>query len=370
MVTTTGAIGLPFQEAIDYFRQKTDMPTKHWTAVMDEAHARSFMVAGAADKALVGDFRKAVDKAISQGTGLQDFRKDFDSLVEKYGWSHAGTANWRAKIIYQTNMSTAHAAGRYAQMTDPDVLKAFPYWQYQHMNCPHPRMQHLAWSGMVLRADDPFWATCYPPNGWKCHCVVLTVSERGLARMGKSGPDKSPDLKWQTYIDRTTGVVTKYPAGVDPGFAYNPGKAWKDGAKQPVRAPNVQAVGTVPPVLAQPGKTVVAPDVLQKFLEAPEDGGVQVAEMRDGPVVLTKDAVKAAHQRRLSLDAETVAKVTDGLVGARTPVKVTSEKRPAMIRADGFWATVQWNAEQKIWEILDISDAGEPGAAVGEDNDQ
>ena len=278
MPSTASAIGLPFQEAVDYFRQKTDMPTKHWTAVMDEAHARSFMVAGAADKALVGDFRQAVDKAISQGTGLQDFRKDFDELVKKYGWSHTGTAAWRAQIIYRTNMSNAFAAGRYAQMTDPDVLAAFPYWQYQHVNCPHPRLQHVAWSGMVLRADDPFWATCYPPNGWMCHCIVTTVSERGLARMGKTGPDKSPDLKWQTYIDRTTGVVTRYPAGVDPGFAYNPGKAWKDNAKQPVKAPRVTPVGPPPPVLASPGQTAVAPDVLQAFLRKP-DGAVQVGTL-------------------------------------------------------------------------------------------
>lgn len=364
MATTASAIGLPFQEAIDYLRQKTDMPTKHWTAVMDEAHARSFMVAGAANKAIVGDFREAVDKAISKGTGLHEFRKDFDTIVKKHGWSHTGTANWRAKIIYQTNMSNAFAAGRYAQMTDPDVLKAFPYWQYQHMNCPHPRMQHLAWSGMVLRADDPFWATCYPPNGWNCHCVVLTVSERGLVRMGKSGPDKSPDLKWQTYVDRKTGVVTKYPYGVDPGFAYNPGKAWKDGTKQPVKAPNVRAVGLPPPVLARPGTAAVQPEVLQKFLAAPEDGGVQVSEMRDDPVVLTKDAVKAADQHKLTLDAETVAKA------ARVLVKASPVAHSPTIRAEGLLVTAQWQAEQKIWAIIEIRDAAEHDAAAAEDNDQ
>ena len=297
MPSTASAVNLPFKEAIDYFRQKTDIPTKHWTAVMDEAHARSFMVAGAASKALVKDFRGAVDKAISQGTGLQDFRKTFDTLVEKHGWSHTGSANWRAKVIYQTNMSNAFAAGRYAQMTDPDVLAAFPYWQYQHVNCPHPRMQHLAWSGMVLRADDPFWATCYPPNGWGCHCIVLAVSERRLASMGKTAPDKSPDLKWMEYINKTTGVVTKYPAGVDPGFAYNPGKAWKDGAKQPVKAPDVKPMGPVPPVMAQPGASAVPQEVLRKFLAAPQ-GSVQVGALdaktmkalgAESPAVLLSD---------------------------------------------------------------------------------
>ncbi len=278
MPSTASAINLPFDEAVDFFRQKVDMPTKHWTAVMDEAHARSFMVAGAASKSLVADFRQALDKAVSKGTGLQEFRKDFDDIVKRHGWSHTGTANWRAKIIYSTNMSTAFSAGRYAQMTDPDVLAAFPYWLYVHVNCPNPRLQHLAWSGMVLRADDPFWATCYPPNGWGCHCMVVTVSERGLARMGKSGPDPSPKLNWMEYVDRKTGVVTKYPAGVDPGFAYNPGNAWKERAAQPVKAPSVKPVGPPPPVLAPPGRTAVPPDVLQKFIAKPE-GSVQVGTL-------------------------------------------------------------------------------------------
>ena len=302
MPSPASAVNLPFKEAVDFFRQKTDTPSAHWTAVMDDAHARSFAVAGATKDALIGDFRKAVDKAIATGTSYGEFRKDFDSLVKKYGWSHTGTADWRAKVIYNTNLATAFAAGRYAQMTDPDVLAAFPYWQYQHVNCPNPRLQHVAWSGMVLRADDPFWATCYPPNGWGCHCIVLSVSERGLAKMGKSGPDKTPTLQWQEYVNRTTGVVTKYPAGVDPGFVSNPGKAWLESKQQDLKAPSVRPQGPPPPVLAPPGKTAVPPEVLRRFIEKP-DGAVQIG-------VLPKDlaaSIGARHPTVL-LSAETFQK--------------------------------------------------------------
>jgi hypothetical protein len=289
MADTASAVNLPFTEAVDYFRQKTEMPSAHWTTVMDDAHTRSFAVAGATKEALIKDFRGAVDKAISQGTSFGEFRKDFDAIVKKHGWSHTGKAEWRAKIIYNTNLATAFAAGRYAQMTDPDVLAAYPYWEYVHVNCPNPRLQHVAWSGMVLRADDPFWATCYPPNGWGCHCIVISTNERLIARQGKRLCD-SPQLQWQEYKDRTTGVVTKYPAGVDPGFVGNPGRAW---AKAPVSAPRVKPIGAAPPVLAQPGATAVPPAALQKFMSAPS-GAVQVGTLNDQAMKLLGAKTKIA----------------------------------------------------------------------------
>lgn len=35
--------------------------------------------------------------------------------------SPAGVA-WRTKVIYQTNMTTSYAAGRYQELTDPEFL--------------------------------------------------------------------------------------------------------------------------------------------------------------------------------------------------------------------------------------------------------
>jgi hypothetical protein len=244
MPTSAEAARLPYREAIDYFRQKVNVPSRHWTTLMDEAHARGFAVAGAADKALIEDFRAAVDKAISQGTGFKAFQKDFDAIVAKHGWVHHGHPQWRARVIYETNMSTAAAAGRYAQATQPEVLRAFPYWEWYHTPVEHPRPQHVAWSGMVLRADDPFWDTHYPPCGWGCRCIVMSLSEGDLRRRGKSGPDASPKIEWRDYINKTTGVVTKVPTGVDPGFVGNPGKIWKEGAKAPVKDATLVPVTT------------------------------------------------------------------------------------------------------------------------------
>ncbi|WP_245436735.1 phage minor head protein [Rhizobium chutanense] len=217
MASTLSAIDLPFDEAIAFFRQKVSTPTESWRDVWDAAHSKMFMVAGANTTAIVDDFKQAIGKALEQGTTLDDFRKDFDQIVKKHGWSYRGERGWRTKTIFETNLRTAYAAGRYAQMSEPDTLATFPYWQYHHSGAVHPRLQHKNWNGLCLAADDPFWKTAYPPNGFGCGCFVTPVSRPGLRRLGKAGPDRAPDLDQ---------LGTDQPLGVDPSFAYNPGRAW------------------------------------------------------------------------------------------------------------------------------------------------
>jgi hypothetical protein len=37
-------------------------------------------------------------------------------------------------------------------------------------------------------------------------------------------------LQIRDWVNKRTGEVMKVPVGVDPGFAYNPGQAWAEGA--------------------------------------------------------------------------------------------------------------------------------------------
>lgn len=217
MARTISAIDLPFEEAISFLRSKAKTPTKSWRDVWDAAHSKMFMVAGANTEAIVTDFQDAIGKALEQGTTLDAFRKDFDRIVKTHGWSYKGERGWRTRTIFETNLRTAYAAGRYAQMTRPETLAAFPYWRYNHSGALHPRLQHKNWDQKVYAADDPFWTVAYPPNGFGCGCFVTPVSMRGLKAMGKDAPDRSPDLDQ---------LGTDQPLGVDPSFAYNPGLAW------------------------------------------------------------------------------------------------------------------------------------------------
>jgi hypothetical protein len=234
MTTTMSALGLSFEEAIAYLRQKTNVTSTGWTDIWQKANAKAFTVAGATALALVEDFRREVAKALETGTTLQEFRARFAEIVRKHGWDHTGRPGWRARVIYETNLSMAYSAGRYAQQTEPETLAAFPYWQYVHSGAKHPRKQHLAWNGTVLRADDPFWDWAYPPNGWGCGCRVRPVSEAGLKRQGRTGVDQAPERLPIQTINKKTGEVLKGSQGVDFGFDYNPGQTWKNAPRSAV----------------------------------------------------------------------------------------------------------------------------------------
>jgi len=221
------AQGVSPSQAIKFFRQKTNLTSERFGEVMGEAHARAFTVAGATSEALLNDIRTAVGKALTEGRTLEQFRSDFDLIVKRRGWEHTGTPGWRAQIIYQTNLSTAYSAGEYAQMTTPEALDIHPYWRYVHHACPHPRVEHMAWDGLVLPADDPWWSTHYPPNGWRCHCTVEPVSRRQLARNGWE-VGTAPPLDVRPWRNPATGKTEMVPKGIDPGFAYNPGQAWAE----------------------------------------------------------------------------------------------------------------------------------------------
>jgi len=226
-------LGNPFAEQLDFFRRKLALPSERYDDVMKAAHDRAFIVAGAANADLVNDFHQAITKAIEQGTGLQEFRKDFNAIVLKHGWtgwtgegSAAGQA-WRTRVIYQTNMSTSYAAGRWQQLMDPALLSIRPYWRYVHADgVMHPRPLHLAWNGLVLRYDHPFWQTHYCPNGWGCHCRVTSADADEYAEAQAAGRAAPPD-GWQD-IDPKTGA----PVGIDKGFDYAPGA----NAAQPLQA--------------------------------------------------------------------------------------------------------------------------------------
>ena len=209
-----------FQEQIDFFRAKLNLPTERWDDIQTRANDRAFYVAGAQKADLLSDLRKAVDTAI-QGGSIGEFRKAFNQAVNKSGWAgwtgqgtEAGEA-WRTRVIYQTNIATSYAAGRWAQLNDPDLAAVRPFWRYIHSDSVlTPRPQHKSWgdSGLTLPRDHPFWRTHFPPNGWGCQCRVTAV------RLPRDADATAPPEGWDA-IDPKTGA----PVGIDKGWGYAPG---------------------------------------------------------------------------------------------------------------------------------------------------
>lgn len=244
---------LPFEEQIAFFRQKLNIETRAWTDIYTAEHDHAFMVSGAMKRALVEDFRAAIEKAIEQGTTLAEFRRDFDAIVQKHGWAYNGGRGWRTRVIYDTNMRQSYNAGRVAQMKA--ISGKRPYWRYKHNDSvAHPRPQHLAWDGLILRHDDPFWQSHTPANGWGCRCYIETLAERDMKKLGKAGPDQAPPIDYETRLIGKNGPSPRevtVPVGIDPGFEYQPGESWLHAlARSPQDAPPFHAIPSGQPFTA------------------------------------------------------------------------------------------------------------------------
>jgi SPP1 gp7 family putative phage head morphogenesis protein len=216
---------VPFNEAIGYFKDKVRLPTASWTDLWQGEHARAFVVAGAMKDDLLRDFQNAIDKALRTGTTLAEFRKDFDGIVARHGWSYRGGRNWRTRVIYNTNLRMAYAAGKFDQAQR--LKKERPWMRYVAIDDGRTREQHRKWHNTILPVDDPFWETHYPPNGWNCRCTVQTLSARDLNRFGLKVSDEAPPIE---LVDKDVNFpggtrTIKVPDGIDPGFGFNPGQA-------------------------------------------------------------------------------------------------------------------------------------------------
>ncbi len=228
----SGVFGRPFTEQVAFFRGKVgnQVPTERWDDLLGAEHDDAFMVAGAAKADLLNDLAAAVDKAIAEGRGIEEFRKDFRAIVARNGWtgwtgegSVKGEA-WRVKTILSTNSYTSYAAGRHVQLVSGD----FAFWVYRHGGSKEPRPQHLDWDGLYLPPGHDFWVIFYPPSDWGCSCYVVGArSERAARRLG-GDPAKTLAADWRKP-DPRTGL----PAGAGRGWNYAPGASV---------APRVQAL--------------------------------------------------------------------------------------------------------------------------------
>lgn len=237
-------IGVTPQEAVAYFRRTGYQVSFAWQDMMYAEHARAFTVAKMMRVDLLTMMRQAVDDAIANGTTLEQFQRDMTPLLQREGWwgrqllvdprdgqpksVQLGSPR-RLETIYDTNLRTSYAAGKWEQ--HQRTKRQRPYLRYIHLDSPHPRRLHKAWNGLVLPIDHPFWRTHYPPNGWHCHCTVQQLGDRDLERWGyRVSPD--PVVETVAWRNPRTGEVRQVPDGIDPGFDYNPGIAGLEHFKQ------------------------------------------------------------------------------------------------------------------------------------------
>lgn len=321
-VSLQTAFRLPPEEAVKYFESKGYKISFDWRQVWQEEHDKVFTVAGVARDDVLFDIRRTLTDALKEGWSQKRWVREITPTLKEKGWwgseviadedgkarvYQKGNAS-RLDLIFRQNVMTAYAAGRWQRQQE--AKKERPYLRYSAILDGRTRPAHRALDGLVFPADDPFWKTFYPPNGFRCRCMVVSLSRREVSpdevRHGEGNMiERDVELK----PDRDTGEVRTVKTGgymldgkpsgrvvfVDPGFSRNPGAGWE--TWDPMRT-----LPDIPPGVGGTGKgaTSILPGQ-PTFADygLPKAKDMDKAGLRKSPELLPEMKTREAAERQL-----------------------------------------------------------------------
>ncbi|MFG0589047.1 phage minor head protein [Acinetobacter sp. YQ_14] len=184
---------VPFLEAMQYAQlKKIVLPDEFYSLDLRTRHYAS-TVSFLTSLEQINTVMHAINKSIVDGSTFQDFKdlvadKGID-LPESY-----------LDNVFRTNIQSAYAHGRWQQQQRNKVAK--PYLMYSAIDDSRVRPSHLAMNRIVRHIDDPFWLIWYPPNGFRCRCTVIALTEKQALKYcitsDEDLPDIAVDLGWST----------------------------------------------------------------------------------------------------------------------------------------------------------------------------
>jgi len=173
------------RDAMAYLSRKKVIvdPSNDWFNINSGEHAQTFSVAHLASVDMANQIFQFMNEALENGETLADFKKNMKPLMEKTGWygrddiskDNKAYINWRLKIMYETNMSTAYSAGHYRQQIRG--AEGRPYLLYKQIQRPTKNDKHEPLHNTAMPINDPFWDKYYPPNDYGCGCYTVSISE-------------------------------------------------------------------------------------------------------------------------------------------------------------------------------------------------
>jgi SPP1 gp7 family putative phage head morphogenesis protein len=219
-------------------------PSFSWLDIWQELHSNSFTVAKSAGFDVLDDIFRALMAALTEGKTFRDFAEELVDVLQNKGWwgkqlvkdpmtgelvpAQLGSLR-RLQLIFDVNLRVSYAAGHWKNFETNK--KSRPFLRYVCILDGRTRPTHRAHHNLVLPVDHPHWKIWGCPNGWNCRCTFQSLSQRDVDRLLAEGVElkfEPPVIPTRQYVNKRTGEVSTVPEGIDPGWAYNPGKAGYD----------------------------------------------------------------------------------------------------------------------------------------------
>lgn len=219
---TIGKANVPFAEAINYARKRNIvLPDVYYGKLIAQQRSQAVSVAGLSSIEQIKFVVDQLDKVLKQGKTFKDFQ---DAV--KANTLGIDLPKHRLDNIFRTNIQSAYNRGRWEQQAK--VAATRPFLMYDAINDGRTRPAHHAMDNVILPRDHDWWKSHYPPNGYRCRCTVISLTEAQAKKRGGVSDipkDGVPDKGWDynvgldyagpvtKAVERSTNeVVNRFPA--------------------------------------------------------------------------------------------------------------------------------------------------------------
>lgn len=335
----------PRESAIKLWEQRQVLPPEEFAALSDELKGKAFTYAELARTDLISSVHAELGRQLKTGElELKRFETFVEERLKKAGWT--GPAPSHVETVFRTNVASALTSGRYADQTQPAVLKALPFWEIRGVTDARQRPTHKAAHGTILPADHPFWRVAYPPFGFNCRCQVIARTrswvDRNNARIGPV-PRNLPD---PGFTSGRRGIVT-VPADVK---RITEERKAAQSTEQPRPEPELQRpTNALPqlPDIAPPAPSPIRPRARRR--RAPLADPVALPTPAELPTVAAPDTAERVARR--AGEAATPPIVPTG-AGLPRPAPRWVPQPDGSQRGEGFAVDALVRKVGKRWEVV------------------
>lgn len=178
-----------FIQALAYaLSREVTVPDDYYKNMTPIQRQQSVSIAGLAQLEHVKSVINQVNQAIDSGSTFADFQK-----AVKNGDVDISLPRHRLDNIFRTNIQAAYGRGRWYQQQQTKSSR--PYLMYDAINDNRTRPTHKALDVTVRHIDDPFWDTHWAPLGYRCRCVIRSLTEEQAKARGITSDDDLPKVE-------------------------------------------------------------------------------------------------------------------------------------------------------------------------------
>jgi SPP1 gp7 family putative phage head morphogenesis protein len=238
----------------------------------------SFSFANAASIEQVRYIQDQLTDVYRRGGTFRDFKK-----LAQDGALALDLPSYRLENIFRTNIMTAYARGSYLEQAVS--AEVFPWGKYTAIHDSATRPTHRALDGVVVKVGSAEYVRIYPPNGYNCRCVMVTLTDKQAERERK-------------YSDaETKSIIAKNPP--DKGFEGSPFYgAVPEELLVPPKMTEKQLLSFL-----DAGETATVANY-QKFMEELASAGINATPKQVKAAKVIPDVVVAAKKQQVKLNLD------------------------------------------------------------------